>query len=221
MGFLAECRDFFGEFRRSFHTTGSLMPSSRFLARALAGELGKPHPPWRVLEVGPGTGAVTRELARRLGPDDRLDAVEINDRFVALLRRRLETDPAFDGRRGQVQILHAPVEQVDGEAVYDLNVSGLPLINFPVAQVRAIFRAFDRLLRPGGALSYFEYVLVRRLKMPFVSRRERRRLYRVGRVVGDYLSKHQFREDRVLANVPPAVVHHLRLRPAEPVAAAK
>src|SRR5205085_8547287 len=93
-------------------------------------------------------------------------------------------------------------------------VSGLPLNNFPVAQVREIFRAYNRLLKPGGTLTYYEYVLIRQLKTPFVNRRERRRLYRVGRVVGSYIRSYQVRRQQVLMNVPPATVRHLRLKPS-------
>ena len=100
-----------------------------------------------------------------------------------------------------------------GEAIYDFIVSGLPINNFPVAQVREVFRAYQRLLKPGGTVSFFEYVLIRQLKSPFVNRRERRRLYRVGLVVERYLRDGQFRRQRVWFNFPPAYARHLHLKP--------
>lgn len=208
-----ECGSFFREFRRHVRNTGALLPSSRFLARALVSELRKPRGPSRILEVGPGTGSVTREICRLLLPDDRLDAVEVNGRFVALMQRRFDKERAFRRCNDQVELIHAAVEDLVGEATYDFIVSGLPLNNFPVAQVREIFKAYNRLLKPGGTLTYYEYVLIRQLKTPFVNRRERRRLYRVGRVVGHYIRAYQIRRQRVLMNVPPAIVRHLRLRP--------
>src|SRR5207247_8148938 len=83
-----------------------------------------------------------------------------------------------------------------------------------VGLVREIFRAYSRLLKPGGVLSYFEYVLIRQLKTPFASRTERRRLYRVGRLVGGYIRAYQVRRQQVLMNVPPAIVRHLHLKPS-------
>lgn len=213
MRYWVECGSFFSEFRRHVRTTGSLLPSSRFLARALASELGKPRGPCRILEVGPGTGSVTREILRRMLPGDRLDAVEINSRFIALLKRRFSQDLAFRCRRDQVELIHAGVEDLLGEATYDFIVSGLPLNNFSVAQVRQIFKAYSRLLKPGGTLTYYEYVFIRQLKTPFVNRRERRRLYRVGRVVNRYIGAYQVRRQKVLMNMPPAIVRHLRLKP--------
>ena len=225
MSFWAECGTFLRESRRHFRTTGALLPSSRFLARALAAPLGRPASragnresasagkPRRVLEVGPGTGSVTRAILRYLRPDDRLDAVELNRRFVDRLQLHLLHDPLFAPYRDQVRVIHSAVEDLPGEGVYDHIVSGLPLNNFPGWQVRQIFQAYRRLLKPDGVLSYFEYVLIRQLKTPFVNRRERRRLYRVGRIVGQYIRTCQVRREQVLMNVPPAIVRHLRLHP--------
>jgi phospholipid N-methyltransferase len=214
MRYWEECRAFFREFREQYHDTGSILPSSRFLSRALVAEIRKRPGPACILEVGPGTGPVTVEILRLLRPADRFDIVEINERFVAHLRRRFEEEPLFRSRRGQVRLLHAPLQELPGEAVYDFMVSGLPLNNFKVRLVRDIFRAYQRLLKPGGVLSYFEYVLIRSLKMPFVKPRERRRLQCLGRLVDRKIRTHQFREDIVLWNVPPAVARHLRFSPA-------
>ena len=48
---------------------------------------------------------------------------------VALLRERFEKEPPFRKRRGQVRLIHAPLQELPGEAVYDFMVSGLPLNN--------------------------------------------------------------------------------------------
>ncbi len=209
----AEYGTFFREFRRHFRDTGSILPSGLFLARALTTELSQPRRAARILEVGPGTGSVTQQILRRLGPDDQADLVELNGHFVALLQRRFDRDAEFRRKRDQVRLIHNAIEKLEGDAVYDFIISGLPLNNFPVAQVRTIFQVYNRLLRPGGTLSYYEYALVRQIKTPFVDRRERRRLFRVGRVVGRYIRAYQVRRERVLVNVPPAIVRHLRLKP--------
>src|SRR3954468_8890690 len=117
MGILSECGSFWRESRRSFRNTGALLPSSRFLARALAAPLSGPRPPWRILEVGPGTGSVTREILRRLQPGDQLDAVELNSRFVQRLTFSLHHDRRFIPHRHQVRIIHSAVEDLPGEAL--------------------------------------------------------------------------------------------------------
>jgi len=213
MRFWAECGSFIRESRRHFRETGSVLPSSRFLARALSSELRRPRNPARILEVGPGTGSVTAEILRRLLPGDQLDVIEINPQFVNVLQRRFSKEWDFYRRRNQVRVLCGAVEELPGEGLYDYIVSGLPLNSFPVAQVRQIFQVYNRLLKPDGILTYYEYVWIRQLQSPFVNRRERRRLYRVGRVVGGYIRACQVRRQQVLINVPPAIVRHLRLKP--------
>lgn len=209
MHFLTECREFFGQFRREYHNTGSIMPSSRYLARALTGQAAKAMGPRWILEVGPGTGAVTAELVKLLRPDDRLDIVEINAHFVAVLKRRFAEEPDFFKVRDQVQLIHAPLQEVPGHATYDFLISGLPLNNFSLSLVREIFENYQRLLKPAGVLSYFEYLAVRALKMPFVNPRERKRLKVLGRFLARRIKRYEIAHERVFRNVPPAVARHL------------
>jgi phosphatidylethanolamine/phosphatidyl-N-methylethanolamine N-methyltransferase len=210
-----ECGKFFRICRSNFRTTGAILPSSRFLARALAKHLGGPRPPARILEVGPGSGSVTLEIARRMRPGDRLDTVEINRRFVELLTQRVATEDVFSPVRDQIEIVHGALQDLPGESVYDYIVSALPINNFSVDLVREIFASYSRLLKPDGVLTYYEYVLLRQLKTPFVNRRERRRLFRLGRVVNSYVRDFQIFRERIYINVPPATVRHLRLKPVD------
>ena len=84
----ADYRVFLREFRRTFESTGAVLPSGPALSAALAhyvrdganGTGGR-----RILEVGPGTGAVTHHIVRAMRADDRLDLVERNAEFVARL----------------------------------------------------------------------------------------------------------------------------------------
>ena len=85
---LADHLAFFTQFRETFMTTGAIAPSSRFLARAMTAPLARRTGPIRVLEIGPGTGAVTDHLVRLLQPDDQFDLVELNPKFVEILQDR-------------------------------------------------------------------------------------------------------------------------------------
>src|SRR5260370_5739986 len=114
MRYWVECGNFFRESRRHFGNTGSFLPSSRFLARALVSELRKSRgpegsAPRRILEVGPGTASVTREILQHMHPGDRLDAVELNSRFAALLKRRFAKAWLFHFHRDQIQRSHSTV----------------------------------------------------------------------------------------------------------------
>jgi phosphatidylethanolamine/phosphatidyl-N-methylethanolamine N-methyltransferase len=225
----ADYRVFWREFRQQYHTTGALMPSGRALSRALArfvreGDAALPNKGSngapaqlddasrgrRILEVGPGTGAVTGQIIQAMRPTDRLDLVERNDQFVAQLRSRLSEDPAFAPMTDCITLHHASVEDLPEGFPFDLIISGLPLNNFPVEVVDSLLGKSRRLLAPGGTLSFFEYVAVRKAKSVISSRNERDRLRRIGSIFDAMLSEHEVRRDLVLANVTPAWVHHVR-----------
>jgi phospholipid N-methyltransferase len=210
MRYWTECREFFGQFRRQYHTTGSILPSSRALGRALTAPMRRAPGPRRILEVGPGTGAVTAEIVRALTPGDMLDIVEINAQFVAVLERRFAEEPLFRRSRKQTKVIHGPLQEVPGSQIYDFMISGLPLNNFAVDLVKDIFRSYERLLKPAGVLSYFEYLAIRAMKTPFVSAPERARLSSLGGFLQERIDAAQIAEQAVLWNMPPAVARHFR-----------
>jgi phospholipid N-methyltransferase len=225
----ADYRVFWREFRQQYHTTGALLPSGRALSRALArfvregdaalpakARNGAPTPAVdssqgrQILEVGPGTGAVTGQIIQAMRANDRLDLVERNDQFVAQLRTRLAEDPAFASVNDRITLHHASVEDLPEDSPYDLIVSGLPLNNFAVETVETILDKLRRLLAPGGTLSFFEYVAVRKAKSVISPQTERERLCGIGSIFDEMLREHEVRRDLVLANVTPAWVHHVR-----------
>jgi phosphatidylethanolamine/phosphatidyl-N-methylethanolamine N-methyltransferase len=210
MNFFAESRAFYRQFRSQYFTTGSILPSSRALGRALVRFVREGKAPRRILEVGPGTGAVTRVLVDAIEPGDVLEIVEINGAFVEVIQKRFESEPAFARVKGQTRILHRPLQDVEGEAAYDFMISGLPLNNFPLTLVEDIFASYRRLLKPGGVLSYFEYAGIRGIKRKISSAAESTRLGELDRFLGEQIRDHQIAADTVLRNIPPAVARHLR-----------
>jgi phospholipid N-methyltransferase len=210
---LDDYRLFFRQFRENFHTTGSIAPSSRWLASALARYVPGERGGRRILEVGPGTGAVTRSIAARLAADDRLDLVEMNGDFVARLHERFAIEPELRQLADRVRILHKSVEDVPQCAGYDAVVSGLPLNNFSSELVERLLTTLTGLLAPDGTLSFFQYVAVRPAKRALSRAGERKRLREIGEHLASLLARHEFHRECVLRNLPPAWVHHLRLAP--------
>jgi phosphatidylethanolamine/phosphatidyl-N-methylethanolamine N-methyltransferase len=208
---LAEQAIFFREFLRNFHTTGAILPSGRPLSAALTRFVREPSAAGRrILEVGPGTGAVTRRIVVGMSSHDSLDLVELNDSFVERLRHRFQVDPEFHAVADRSRVLHCPIEQLPLDHGYDLIVSGLPLNNFALADVESILAAFGGLLAANGVLSFFEYIAVRRARAIVSGPRERSRLRGIGRALSTLLDGREIRRDAVWRNVPPAWVHHVR-----------
>jgi phospholipid N-methyltransferase len=207
----SEGRLFFGEFLRNFHTTGAVLPSGRFLASALVRfAVQVPAGPRRILEVGPGTGAVTRHLIAAMSPNDQLDLVELNEAFVRRLEQRFQAEPVFQAVAGRSRVLHCPIERLATDESYDVVVCGLPLNNFSVASVEGILATLTDLLADDGTLSFFEYMAVRPLRAIVSGKTERERLRGIGRAMRSVLEQHEIRRDAVLLNVLPAWVHHVR-----------
>jgi phosphatidylethanolamine/phosphatidyl-N-methylethanolamine N-methyltransferase len=221
----ADYRVFLKEFRRTFESTGAVMPSGAALSHALAHFVREAPSPCplpegegerigrRILEVGPGTGAVTGHIVKALRDGDRLELVERNDEFVSRLRERLQSDELLRPHTERITLHHAGVEELPEDQPFDVIVSGLPLNNFSVSLVEQLVGKMSRLLAPGGTLSFFEYIAIRPLKASLSSRSERERLRGIGRVMEKFLADYEIRRDRVLVNVPPAWVHHVRLKP--------
>jgi len=210
MHYWTECRQFYRQFRRQYYTTGSIMPSSKALARAMTRPMRQQRGPRRILEIGPGTGAITTQIVRQLRPGDQFDIVEINADFVACLGQRFSEEPDFRRRRNLSRIMHCPLQEVPGEHAYDFMISGLPLNNFSLELVEDIYRSYERLLKPDGTLTCFEYVWIREMKMPFVNETERARLTKLTQYLEAKILRYQIGEEVVFLNVPPAVARHLR-----------
>lgn len=207
--FIGDHLEFFRQYRRRFQTTGAVAPSSRFLARAMVKPFEQHARPCRVLEIGPGTGAVTRRIVRLLKAGDRLDLVELNENFASLLKQRFADDPDFCPAAGRAEIHQCPIQEFSAKEPYQFIISGLPLNNFPADMVRDIFAAYFKLLAPGGVLSYFEYMYMRPLRKAVSNRTARERLSDLESVLYEQLNRHRFRRDWVFVNFPPAWVQHL------------
>jgi phosphatidylethanolamine/phosphatidyl-N-methylethanolamine N-methyltransferase len=135
-------------------TTGAVMPSSKVLARTMAAYV-DPKSNGPVVELGPGTGAVTQALVDRgIGPA-RLVLVEFNPTFCRMLRARY---PAATVVQGDAYRLRHLLESTLREPA-DAIVSGLPLVTKPMrTRVRLISEAMT-LLRPGAPFVQFTYAM--------------------------------------------------------------
>ncbi|MBD0689701.1 hypothetical protein BG452_06815 [Streptomyces sp. CBMA123] len=220
---------FLAEALRTFQDTGALAPSGPDLVNALAvPATSRPNRPISVLEVGAGTGVVTRRLAQVLRPGDRLHVVEANPRFA----ERLREDPVLAGRRPGVglrlsacrveelpEAAGAPGpdggEEGDGDhgkggGRYDVIVSGLPFTNFEPAVVRDILDLYLRLLAPGGELTYFGYLGTTMARTLTSGPRRGARHRAVVRLLRRFEATYGLGERTVWRNLPPARAYLLR-----------
>ena len=128
------------------------MPSGRVLARTMASyvDVESDAP---VVELGPGTGAITNALIARGVDQKRLVLVEYNPGFCALLRDRYPQAKIIQGdayrlRDSLREVLGAPASAV---------VSGLPLVTKPMQTRLRLIRDAFLALAPGAPFVQFTY----------------------------------------------------------------
>ena len=110
-----------------------------------------------VLELGPGTGAVTPALLERGLREDRLVAIENNPKLAHLLRKRFPGAHIITGDAWHLDDLlrerREPIESVGAV------ISSLPLLNFPPAEAEALAEKIRAILEHGGNWVQYSYHL--------------------------------------------------------------
>jgi len=136
--------------------TGSVTPSSPKLAAAMARWLPS-DPESYVLELGPGTGAVTQALIEHGLREERLVAIENNPKLARLLRLRFPRAHIITGDAWHLDVLlrqhDEPIESVGAV------ISSLPLLNFPAAEADALAEKIRAILEHGGKWVQYSYHL--------------------------------------------------------------
>ena len=145
---------FLGRWLKAPHRIGALAPSSRYLARAMAREIDARHARL-VVELGGGTGSITRALlAAGLAPE-RLIVVERDERLHGLLAERFPQLRVLKGDAAQLVSLLRPLGITSVSAV----VSSLPLLSMPKRLRHRIVEQSFALLGERGSLVQFTYGL--------------------------------------------------------------
>ena len=131
---------------------GAVMPSSKLLARTMAQyvDVDSKGP---VIELGPGTGAITNALIEHGVDQKRLVLVEYNPGFCALLRDRY---PQAKVVQGDAYALRASLDKVL-DAPASAVVSGLPLVTKPMLTRLKLIRDAFVALAPGAPFVQFTY----------------------------------------------------------------
>ncbi|WP_244598110.1 phospholipid N-methyltransferase PmtA [Pseudohoeflea suaedae] len=130
---------------------GAIMPTSQFAARSMASVI-DPDSGLRVLELGPGTGAITRAILERI-PPEKLTSIEYSQDFYEHLRNEY---PGVDIRLGDAFDLDTTLGD-NGETQFDCVISAVPLLNFPMAKRIAFIDSLLNRLPKGRPVIQISY----------------------------------------------------------------
>ena len=142
---------FFKKFFRHGTKIASIAPSSRWLSRATVRNVD-----WStakiIVEVGAGTGPITKVIAEKVRPETRVIVLERDPDFCKILKERYGHLPNFDVIEGDVRDLAAMLRD-RGITQVDYVISGLPIPSFPKDLQSDFFKVVRDVLSPTGEFS--------------------------------------------------------------------
>lgn len=175
------------EWLRAPLRVGAITPSSSRLARAITDGLSGDTGP--VIELGPGTGVITRALLERgVLPQD-LAAIELGAAFAQALRTKHPDIQVIEGDACRIDALAPFPRGTVGQVI-----CGLPLVSLPARAVEQILTGSFDLLAPNGAFRFFTYSLRCPVRASMLMR----------------LGLRSTKISTTLRNLPPASVYELR-----------
>ena len=176
---------FFLMWLRQPHRLGAVVPSGRSLARAMAEGIDA-NAPGAVVELGGGTGSITRAILRTgISPQD-----------LIVVEREAELCRIISKRYPGVRVLCADARDLKpllaraGIAPVKAVVSGLPLVAMAREDCRRILAGAFTVLAPGGEFLQFTYSPISPLPQKMLAG----------------LGIQGIRSQWVLSNLPPAAV---------------
>ena len=155
---LKNCKTFFGQFLFG-EKVGSVMPSSKGLALKMV--KGVDFEKAKVIvELGPGTGAITKYIVPKLKPDTKLISIEINEVFVKQLNE--------DYPQENVEFICDSVENIPeilkerGIEEVDAYISSLPISIFPKEMTAKLTQDMIDTIADDGRYVQYQYSLHKR-----------------------------------------------------------
>jgi len=138
-----------------FRTVASVAPSSRYLVRAML----RPLPLEKarvVVELGCGTGAMTRALLKQLPPDATLLAFEINPRFTRYLKLTV-SDPRLVLIDNSAETVRQELQRRGFERA-DAVLSSLGLAFMPEPERDTFLGELSGLMTENGVFTQYHYL---------------------------------------------------------------
>jgi phosphatidylethanolamine/phosphatidyl-N-methylethanolamine N-methyltransferase len=172
--------------------TGAIAPTSRHLAQLMVEKAGV-RTASMILELGPGTGAVTEQILKYKRPDARMLAIERNPNFVSSLNRRFPGLCVVNGCASELRAHLTREGRFEAESV----VSALPWTIFAPRMQERILLEIRGALSAEGIFATFACFGLHVLP---VGHRFRQLLERTFSEVRT--------SELVLANMPPAFVYY-------------
>lgn len=150
---LQEYRTFMTQAAREPNTVGAVLPTSRHVARAVADVVPASGSP-TVLELGPGTGALSDALHQRIPAGSRHVAIEVDPELVRYLR---SAKPWLDVLEGDATYVRELLEPL-GVTRVDAVISSIPWTLLEPLKQREVLAALGEVMAPTAVFTTVTYL---------------------------------------------------------------
>lgn len=198
-------KDFFLFFKRFLSnpsSIGALFPSSRILGQSIMKKIISSQP-IRYLEIGGGSGALTKHIIKKMRSVDTLDIVEMDSHFCHTLRCKY-------GHLPNVVVHEASILDFNQED-YDVVISSLPLNSFSSNLVDQVLLKYKQLVKKGGFISFFEYIGLGRIKEICLSGELQIDFKTILSLKSSFVEHYCLETHKIWLNFPPARIFHCQL----------
>ena len=197
---------------QQFKNTGSICPTSRFAAEAmLSGLLDSDK---RILEVGPGTGSITKHILKRLDKNRMLSICEINEMFMTFLKKELAQDINFQKNQNNIDFFLGPIQELQSAEPYDYIVCALPFLNFDPQILQEVLEKLVKLSHAGTRMCFYQYLGFKDLGQLLGSEKNKLRVTEVASQLEKFLDKRKLSRQLVWRNVSPIKIYTLSMDPS-------
>ncbi|MSU45474.1 MAG: hypothetical protein EXS47_02500 [Candidatus Zambryskibacteria bacterium] len=143
---------FFEEFIKNWREVGSITPSSKFLVKKMLETVDFENAKI-IVELGAGSGIMTRELLKRMNKEAKLIVFETNKDFYKDLKK------VNDKRMVVYNQSALNLEKYFNIETVDYIISGVPLSNLPPLDKKNLLLLSYKSLRSKGRYVQFQYSL--------------------------------------------------------------
>lgn len=148
--------EFFREGLKNLKTVGTVTRSSKFLCKGVIRHIDFKKADL-IVEIGAGDGVITRHILKKMKPNARLLAFEVNPRFCDLMRKI--DDERLIVVEDSAEHLGIYIEKL-GAREADYIVSAIPFVALPKDLALEIIRTCHRYLKEGGLFLQVHYSLL-------------------------------------------------------------
>jgi phospholipid N-methyltransferase len=138
----------------NFRQTGALFKSSTFLSKKITSLIPKTPTNQLIIELGPGNGAITKEILNTISEDSELIVFELNSFFCSELAK------INDKRLTIINVSATGMKHLDASKKATCVISSLPLASIPKTIKKNVFQESKNILAENGVILQYQYSLL-------------------------------------------------------------